>query len=185
MRKLSLATGMIFVMLVFASVQSLAEPKEPKGPKQQATSVQVYDAGDQLVGTLVDFPHGWYNRYQTNVVGVFLPGINKFAHIGGPEASPAMTTDLLYFEGHDCNGQAYWPQSNYYVLRLRNSFTYYSGGDLLVNEGADWPEWSTLDADGTCTNHGCCLNSPLYEPVEVPVTDLPYVPPLTGPLSFK
>jgi hypothetical protein len=184
MRKLSLATGMIFVMLVFASVQSLAEPKEPKGPKQQATSVQVYDAGDQLVGTLVDFPHGWYNRYQTNVVGVFLPGINKFAQITGT-ASPAMTTDLLHFQGYDCNGQAYWPQSNYYVLRLRNSFTYYSGGDLLVNDDADWPEWSTLDADGTCTNYGCCLNKFLYEPVEVSVTDLPYVPPLTGPLTFR
>jgi hypothetical protein len=185
MRKVLIATGMIFIMVVFASGQGLAEPKGPKGKKQQTVCVTVYDAGDQLVGTLVDLPLGWYDRYQTNVVGVFLPGINKFAQISGPAASPAMTTELLHFQGHDCNGQEYWPQSSYYVLRLRNSFTYYSGGDLLVNEGADWSEWSTLDAVGTCTNRGCCLNIPLYEPVQVPVTDLPYVPPLTGPLSFK
>jgi hypothetical protein len=240
MRKVLITTGVIPLILVLTSLQSLAVENEicvcvkkngqmllresgqckpqqslvcwdvegPQGPPGECecpftieefneledridqleaeppVSVTVYDAQDQLVGTLVDLPLGWYPRYSATQVGVFLPGINKFALIGGT-ASPDMTTELLHFQGYGCTGQAYWPESNYYVLRLRNGSTYYSGGDLLVNIGADWPEWSTLDGDGTCTNHGCCLNSPLYEPVEIPVTDLPYVPPLTGPLSFK
>jgi len=143
-------------------------------------AVKVNDSSDppQFIGILIELSHGWYGNYYTYIPRVFIPGINKFAQI----VQTDIERNVMYFQGYGCNGPGYWRHGSTHISRFGS--TYYTGGALIKAPDEEWLEWSAQHYGESCNDGQNPHYTPLYEPVVVPLADLPFILPLTLPFSF-
>jgi hypothetical protein len=178
MRKLYIAIGIIFVLVIASNVQLLGKQDNPGQGRKKSGDIYAYDSGSpqQYLGVVTGGEFGWPS--------VYVPQLSRFIRFDG---DGQVASSLLLFGSTDCSGDPYTIYHNSYLVHRAGELYYV--GEMLVPPISMAPRsYSTDPLDpAQCTE----ITSPYpadfrYFPLQVLAEgNIPINLPITLPFDFR